>query len=49
MQQAAELSVPMPATAAAQQICAIAHAKGVEDDYSAVIRVMEELTQLSCR
>ncbi len=49
LQQAAELSVPMPATAAAQQICAIARAKGVEEDYSAVIRVMEELTQLSSR
>jgi NAD-binding of NADP-dependent 3-hydroxyisobutyrate dehydrogenase len=40
---ASELAVPMPATAAAQQVYAIAQARGVEDDVAAIIAVMEEL------
>ncbi len=40
---AQELVVPMPATAAAQQVCAMEQAKGIEEDYSATIRLMEEL------
>ena len=45
--QASELSVSMPTTAVAQQLCAIEQAKGIEEDYSAVIRLMEEFTQPS--
>jgi len=40
---ASELSAPMPATAATQQVYAIAQARGVEDDVAAIIAVMEEL------
>ena len=40
---AQERAVPMPTTAAVQQAFAIAQAKGVEEDFSAVIRTMEEL------
>jgi 3-hydroxyisobutyrate dehydrogenase-like beta-hydroxyacid dehydrogenase len=44
---ASELSVAMPATSVAHQICTIEQAKGIEEDHSAVIRLMEELAQLS--
>lgn len=47
LNQAAELSVPMPATAAAHAFCAIEQAKGIEEDYSAVIQLMEQLAQPS--
>ena len=40
---AQERSVPMPTMAAVQQAYAIEQAKGVEEDFSAVIRTMEEL------
>jgi 3-hydroxyisobutyrate dehydrogenase-like beta-hydroxyacid dehydrogenase len=40
---ASELAAPMPATAAAQQVYALAQARGVEDDVAAIIAVMEEL------
>jgi len=40
---AAELAVPMPATAVARQMCAAERVKGREEDYSAVIRLMESL------
>ena len=40
--EATSIAVPMPATAAAQQACAAEKAKGVEEDYSAIIRLMEE-------
>lgn len=40
---AQERAVPMPTTSAVQQAFAIAQAKGVEEDFSAVIRTMEEL------
>jgi len=41
-QEATSLAVPMPATAAAQQACTAEQAKNTEEDYSAVIRLMEE-------
>jgi 3-hydroxyisobutyrate dehydrogenase-like beta-hydroxyacid dehydrogenase len=40
---AQQRAVPMPVTAAAQQAYAIEQARGVEEDFSAVIRTMEEL------
>jgi 3-hydroxyisobutyrate dehydrogenase-like beta-hydroxyacid dehydrogenase len=49
-QQAAALSVPMPATAAAQQMYNAAQAKASqahEEDYAADVRFMEELAGLS--
>ncbi len=44
---ASELAVPMPTTAAAHQMYAIAQARGVEDDVAAIIAVMEELAVLT--
>ena len=44
LNQAAECGVPMPTTAAAQSLCAAENAKGIEEDYSAVIRFMEALS-----
>jgi 3-hydroxyisobutyrate dehydrogenase-like beta-hydroxyacid dehydrogenase len=46
---AEQQSVPMPATAAAQQAAAIEQAKGIEEDFSAVIRTMEELAGVTTR
>jgi 3-hydroxyisobutyrate dehydrogenase-like beta-hydroxyacid dehydrogenase len=43
LEEAAEQSVPMPTTAVARQICAAEMVKGFEEDYSAVIRLMEQL------
>lgn len=43
LRTAEEHSVPMPVTAAAAQICAVEQAKGIEEDFSAVIRTTEEL------
>jgi 3-hydroxyisobutyrate dehydrogenase-like beta-hydroxyacid dehydrogenase len=43
LRTARELAVPMPVTAAAQQICAAEYAHGHEEDYSAVISLMEAL------
>jgi 3-hydroxyisobutyrate dehydrogenase-like beta-hydroxyacid dehydrogenase len=43
LQEAAEQSVAMPATASARQMYAAEMAKGIEEDYSAVIRLMESL------
>lgn len=40
---AAQNRVPMPATAVAQQICAAELAKDVEEDFSATIRLMQEM------
>ena len=48
-QQAMSLAVPMPATAAAQQACAAEQARSTEEDYSAVIRLMEELAGVTPR
>ncbi|MEC4817704.1 MAG: NAD(P)-binding domain-containing protein [Scytonema sp. PMC 1069.18] len=46
LHQASELSVPMPTTAVAQQVCAMEHAKDIEENYSAIIQKMEELAGL---
>jgi 3-hydroxyisobutyrate dehydrogenase-like beta-hydroxyacid dehydrogenase len=43
---ARELAVPMPVTAAAQQICAVEQARGRDEDVSAVLRLMQELAGL---
>jgi 3-hydroxyisobutyrate dehydrogenase len=43
---AQECTVPMPITAAAHQVFAVEQARGVEEDFSAVIRTMVELGQL---
>jgi hypothetical protein len=40
---AQERSVPMPVTAVAQQICAIKETKDRDEDFSAVIRTMQDL------
>ncbi|HZR45240.1 MAG TPA: NAD(P)-dependent oxidoreductase [Candidatus Manganitrophaceae bacterium] len=44
LNQAAECSVPMPTTAVSQALCSAEEARGMEEDYSAVIRLMEELS-----
>lgn len=43
---AARLRVPMPTTAVAQQLCAAEMAKDEEEDFSATIRLMNELARL---
>jgi 3-hydroxyisobutyrate dehydrogenase-like beta-hydroxyacid dehydrogenase len=45
--EAAELSVSMPATAAAQQMYTAAMAKGMDEDFSFMIKFMEQLAGLS--
>jgi len=40
-------AVPMPLTAAAQQVYAVEQARGIEEDFSAVIRTTAELGGLS--
>ena len=47
LSRAYDLSVSMPATAAAQQTCAAAMAKGMDKDFSIMIQFMEELAGLS--
>ena len=47
LSQASDLSVPMPATAAAQQMSTAAMAKGMDADFSIMIKFMEELAGLS--
>jgi 3-hydroxyisobutyrate dehydrogenase len=49
LREAVELSVPMPVTAAAQQLCAAAQADGRREDYSAIVSVMEQLAAISVR
>lgn len=44
LNQAAECSASLPATAVAEALCAAESAKGIEEDYSAVIRLMQELS-----
>ncbi|HEX4207290.1 MAG TPA: NAD(P)-dependent oxidoreductase [Ktedonobacteraceae bacterium] len=44
MHQAAELSVSMPATAAAEQLYAAALAQGHDEDYSVMIQFMQQLS-----
>jgi 3-hydroxyisobutyrate dehydrogenase-like beta-hydroxyacid dehydrogenase len=49
-QRAQELSVPMPSTAAAAQVCAVEHARhqaGEDEDFSAVIRTAEQMAGLA--
>ncbi len=47
LSQAYDVSVSMPATAAAQQMYTAAMAKGMDEDFSIMIQFMEELTGLS--
>ena len=47
MRLAQELQVPLPATAAAHQIATIEQRRGIDEDFSAVIRTMAELAGLS--
>jgi 3-hydroxyisobutyrate dehydrogenase-like beta-hydroxyacid dehydrogenase len=47
LRRASELAVPMPATAAAQQMFAIAETRGIKEDVAAIIRMMEELVGVS--
>lgn len=47
LSEAYDLSVSMPATAAAQQMYTAAMAKGMDEDFSAMIKFMVELTGLS--
>jgi 3-hydroxyisobutyrate dehydrogenase len=49
LSQAYDLSVSMPATAAAQQMYTAAMAKGMDEDFSAMIKFMVELAGLSTR
>jgi len=49
LSQAYDVSVSMPATAAAQQMYAAAMAKGMDADFSIMIQFMEELAGLSTR
>jgi 3-hydroxyisobutyrate dehydrogenase-like beta-hydroxyacid dehydrogenase len=47
LRQAAEASVSMPATAAAQQMYTAAIAKGMDRDFSVMIKFMQELAGVS--
>ena len=47
LSQAYDVSVSMPATAAAQQMYTAAMAKGMDEDFSIMIKFMEELASLS--
>jgi 3-hydroxyisobutyrate dehydrogenase len=49
LSQAYDVSVSMPATAAAQQMYSAAMAKGMDADFSIMIQFMEELAGLSTR
>jgi 3-hydroxyisobutyrate dehydrogenase-like beta-hydroxyacid dehydrogenase len=49
LSQAYDISVSMPATAAAQQMYTAALAKGMDADFSLMIQFMEELAGLSTR
>jgi len=49
LSQAYDVSVSMPATAAAQQMSSAAMAKGMDEDFSIMIQFMEELAGLSTR
>ena len=46
LSRAYDLSVSMPATAVAQQMCTAAMAKGMDEDFSIIIQFMEELAGL---
>ena len=47
LSEADEVSVPMPATAAAQQMYTAALAKGMDEDFSILIKFMEQLAGVS--
>lgn len=47
LDQAAEVSVPMPATAVAQQMCAAALARGMDADFSVIVRFMQALAGMT--
>src|SRR5438874_2948857 len=47
LEQAGETLLPMPATAAAQQMYTAAMAKGMDEDFSIVIKFMQELAGVS--
>ncbi len=47
LSEADEISVPMPATAAAQQMYTAALAKGMDEDFSIMIKFMEQLAGVS--
>jgi len=47
MRQAAAISAAMPATAAAEQMYTAAMTKGKDEDFSVVIRLMQELAGIS--
>jgi 3-hydroxyisobutyrate dehydrogenase len=47
LSEAVEVSVSMPATAAAQQMYTAALAKGMDEDFSIMIKFMEQLTDVS--
>ena len=47
LSQAYDLSVSMPATAAAQQMYTAAMAKGMDEDFSIMIKFMEQLAGVS--
>lgn len=47
LDQAAELTIPMPATAAAQQMYAAARILEKEEDFAVVIRFMKRLAGVS--
>jgi 3-hydroxyisobutyrate dehydrogenase len=49
LREAIEFAVPMPVTVVAQQLCAAEYARRREEDYSAVIGLMEELAGLSLK
>ncbi len=49
LSRAYDLSVSMPTTAAAQQMYTAAMAKGMDEDFSVMIKFMEELAGLSTR
>lgn len=49
LEEAADVQSPMPVTAAAQQVNVIETAKGVEEDFSAVVRTMEILGGIAGR
>jgi len=45
LSEAAEVSVSMPATAAAEQMYTAALAKGMDEDFSIIIKFMRELAR----
>lgn len=49
LREAMEFAVPMPVTVVAQQLCAAEYAQRREEDYSAVIGLMEDLAGLSLK